>query len=29
MGDNLERAKALAEHLEKNGSRVLIDDRDT
>lgn len=29
MGDNLERAKALAEHLENNGSRVLIDDRDT
>jgi prolyl-tRNA synthetase len=29
MGDNLERAKVLANHLENNGARVLIDDRDT
>ncbi len=29
MGDNLERARALAEYLEKDGAQVLIDDRDT
>ncbi|MBP7774133.1 proline--tRNA ligase [Candidatus Gracilibacteria bacterium] len=27
-GDNLEKAKTLAEELEKNGKEVLIDDRD-